>query len=178
MPCIGFYLLKTLRIVFFGIMFATLGGTSNLCLMKKLSLFSLLILSIGFSFGFTTKSGDEIVGIWQNSSGKGHVQIFQRSGRYYGKIVWLRDAVDANGRPKVDRKNEDPALRTKPLIGLTMLRDFEYDNGEWSDGYIYNPSDGKEYKGYMKMKDPNTLDVRGYIGITLFGKTDTWTRVK
>lgn len=146
--------------------------------MKKLLLFSLIILSIGISFGFTTKSPNDIVGIWQNSSGKGHVQIFERSGKYYGKIVWLREALDATGHPKVDRKNEDPNRRTKPLIGLTMMRDFAYDDGEWSDGYIYNPSDGKEYKGYIKMQDPNTLDVRGYIGISLFGKTDTWTRVK
>jgi len=151
---------------------------SNKRLLKKLLLFSLLILSIGISFAFTTESPNDIVGIWQNGSGKGHVQIYQRLGKYYGRIIWLRDALDASGHPKVDRKNEDPNQRTKPLIGLTMLRDFEYDHGEWSDGYIYNPSDGKEYKGYMKMRDRNTLDVRGYIGISLFGKTDTWTRVK
>jgi uncharacterized protein (DUF2147 family) len=59
-----------------------------------------------------------------------------------------------------------------------MLKDFTYDDGEWTDGHIYNPSDGKEYKAYMKLKDHKTLTVRGYVGISLFGKTDTWTRVR
>ena len=59
-----------------------------------------------------------------------------------------------------------------------MLKDFKYNDDEWSDGRIYNPSDGKEYKAYMKLKDKNTLSVRGYIGISLLGKTDTWIRVR
>jgi uncharacterized protein (DUF2147 family) len=59
-----------------------------------------------------------------------------------------------------------------------MLKNFKYDEDEWSGGYIYNPSDGKEYKGYIKLKDQNTLAVRGYVGISLLGKTDTWIRVR
>ena len=59
-----------------------------------------------------------------------------------------------------------------------MLKNFAYEDGEWSGGNIYNPSDGKEYKAYMKLKDKNTLSVRGYVGISLLGKTDTWTRVE
>ena len=83
-----------------------------------------------------------------------------------------------NGRPKVDRKNPNPSLRTKPIMGLVMLKDFKYDDNEWTGGHIYNPSDGKEYKAYMKLRDKNTLNVRGYVGISLLGKTDTWSRVK
>lgn len=120
---------------------------------------------------------DAILGVWKNGSGKGYVQIFKENGKYYGKLTWLRDSVDQAGKPKVDRRNSDPALRSRPLIGLLMLRDFRYDNGVWNSGRIYNPSDGKEYKGYLKMKNPNTLLVRGYVGISLFGKSDTWTRV-
>ena len=120
---------------------------------------------------------DAVLGTWKNGSGKGHVQIFKQNGKYYGKITWLRDANDAEGKPKVDRKNANPSLRSKPLIGLVMLRDFTYNDGEWSGGRIYNPSDGKEYKGNIRIKDPNTLLVRGYIGFSFFGKTDTWTRV-
>ena len=63
-------------------------------------------------------------------------------------------------------------------MGLVMLKDFKYDDNEWTGGHIYNPSDGKEYKAYMKLRDKNTLNVRGYVGISLLGKTDTWSRVK
>jgi uncharacterized protein (DUF2147 family) len=78
----------------------------------------------------------------------------------------------------VDRKNANESLRNRPLIGLTMLKDFVYDDGAYSGGRIYNPSDGKEYKAYLKLDDPNNLTVRGYVGISLFGKTDNWIRVK
>lgn len=138
----------------------------------------LLLTLFSISSFDTTSSADAIIGVWKNGSGKGHVQIYKNNGKYYGKIVWLRDALDANGRPKVDRKNENPDKRNTPLIGLVMLKDFEYDDGEWNGGHIYNPSDGKEYKAYMKMDDYKTLNVRGYVGISLFGKTDVWTRVK
>src|SRR5947209_401157 len=115
---------------------------------------------------------DDIIGVWKNGTGKGEIQIYKHRGKYYGKIIWLKNATDANGLPKVDVKNEDPDQRAKPLIGLVMLHDFTYDDGEWKNGYIYNPSDGKEYKAYLRMRDPNTLDVRGYVGFSLFGKTD------
>jgi len=138
-----------------------------------------LILLLTFVFttvSVSAQTPDEILGVWKNATGKGHIQIYKHRGKYYGKIVWLKDATDESGRPKADKKNEDPRLRSKPLIGLVMLRDFSYEDGEWKNGHIYNPSDGKEYKAYMKMRDHNTLDVRGYVGWSLFGKTDTWTR--
>jgi len=141
-----------------------------------------LVLLIGL-FTFTSlnsiDSADAIIGVWANGTGKGHIQIYKLSNRYFGKIVWLKDAVDpTTGKAKVDRKNTDPAKQNKPLIGLVMLKDFKYHDGEWQDGRIYNPSDGKEYKAYMKLKDNRTLTVRGYVGFSLLGKTDTWTRVK
>ena len=121
---------------------------------------------------------DAVLGIWKNGSGKGHIQIYKQSGKYYGKLIWLKDAQDETGKPKLDRKNEDPDKRTQPLIGLVMMRDFKFDDTEWNNGHIYNPSDGKEYKGYLKMVNNNTLAVRGYVGFSWIGKTDTWTRVK
>jgi uncharacterized protein (DUF2147 family) len=142
----------------------------------KALLFLLPLLGL---HSFTTKdNADAIVGIWKNGTGKGHIQIYKQNSRFYGKIIWLKDAIDATGKPKMDHKNADPDKRNHPLIGLVMLKDFKYDDGEWTDGRIYNPSDGKEYSAYMRLKDHKTLSVRGYIGISLLGKTDTWTRVK
>lgn len=143
--------------------------------MKKLFL---LIFLGSITTWLMAQNPDEIVGVWKDGDGKGNIQIYKQAGKYYGKIIWLKDAKNVDGKPKVDRKNPDPSLRTRPVIGLVMLRDFKYDDGEWTEGHIYNPSDGKEYKAYMKLKDRNTLSVRGYVGISLLGKTDTWTRVK
>ena len=140
---------------------------------------SLLILFISFFISSLKHSNpDAIVGIWKDGKGKGHIQIFRHNGKYYGKIIWLRDALNESGNPKVDKKNPSETLRNRPILGLIMLRDFVYDDGEWNGGYIYNPGDGKEYKAYMKLTDYNTLSVRGYIGFSIFGKTDIWFRVR
>ncbi|MEI6950192.1 DUF2147 domain-containing protein [Paraflavisolibacter sp. H34] len=127
---------------------------------------------------FAALNPDAIVGIWKNGTGKGHIQIYKQNSRYFGKIIWLKESSDGNGNLKTDRKNSDPGQRQKPLLGLVMLRDFAYEDGEWTGGRIYNPSDGKSYKAYMKMENPNTLVVHGYIGFSFIGKSDTWTRVK
>ncbi len=126
---------------------------------------------------FASENADDITGIWQNESGKGRVQIFKQNGKYFGRIVWVRDIKDANGQLKVDKKNPDENLRNRPIVGMQMLRDLSYDNGEWSGGKLYNPQDGNEYKCIMKLKDPQTLKVRGYIGFSWIGKTDIWSRV-
>lgn len=126
----------------------------------------------------TKDSPDAILGVWQNASGKGHIQIYKQGNYYFGKIIWLKNPVDADGKPKVDKHNSDPNDRNNPLIGLVMLKHFTYKDNEWTDGHIYNPQDGKEYKGYIKMPNSNTIVIRAYIGFSWIGKSDTWTRVR
>ena len=144
--------------------------------MKKF--LSSVLVFVAMTSVFASGHPDDIIGIWKAGGGKGHIQIFKQNGKYYGKIIWLRAPKETNGEIKLDRKNPDPALRTKPIIGLVLLRDFIYKGGEWTEGYVYNTADGKEYKSYMTLKDPNTLAVRGYMGFSWIGKTDTWVRVK
>lgn len=128
----------------------------------------------------TADNPSAIVGTWLNGSKKGHVQIYEKDGRYYGKLVWLAVPNDPEtGKPKLDVRNEDPARRTRPLMNLPLMYNLKFKSGNvWDDGKIYNPEDGKEYNVKMTLKDPNTLDVRGYLGISLLGKTQTWTRIK
>src|SRR5687767_6259017 len=97
---------------------------------------------------------DHILGVWANGSGKGQIQIYKQNNKYYGKIIWLQQPYDETGKPKIDKKNPDENLRARPLMGMVMLRDFKFEDEEWSGGKIYNPTDGKEYKCYMKLKDP------------------------
>ncbi len=142
--------------------------------------FFLLVLFATWSIcGFTNNNDnpDAILGVWLNSSGKGQIQVYKQGNKYYGKLVWLKEPNDEQGKPKLDVKNPDQNAKTKPLIGLVILRDFVHDDGEWTSGRIYDPQNGKDYKCYMKLKDPKTLNVRGYIGISMIGRTEVWTRV-
>ena len=125
-----------------------------------------------------SENADDILGIWRNASGKGHVQIYKQNGKYYGKLIWLKKTHDENGLPYLDKNNPNKEVCKQPLLGLVMLRDFLFDEGEWTGGKIYNPEDGKEYKSYMKLKDQQTLTVRGFVGFSWIGKTVTFQRVK
>ncbi|MDA9328845.1 DUF2147 domain-containing protein, partial [Flavobacteriales bacterium] len=100
-------------------------------------------------------------------------------GKYYGKIVWLREPIDpVTGKPKTDKNNPDESLKDVALKGFRMLKDFVYiANGEWSEGTIYDPQNGSTYSCVIKLKDENTLDIRGYIGLKTFGRTDVWKRL-
>jgi uncharacterized protein (DUF2147 family) len=118
-----------------------------------------------------------ILGRWLTTDGKAHIEIFQCGDLYCGRIVWLSEPLE-NGQPKRDKENPDQALRDRPIIGLVLMRDFTYEgDGTWSGGKVYDPESGDEYQGKMTLKDVMTLDLRGYVLLPLFGRTETWTRV-
>ena len=142
---------------------------------------SVFLCSLFFMISIVSKASlgpDDVVGTWLNATGKGHIQIFKQGNAYYGKLVWLKEPNDEAGKPKTDKNNPDDQLKTKPILGLQILKGFQFDKDEWNGGKIYDPQNGKEYKCYLKMKDANTLLVRGYIGIAMVGRTETWTRIK
>jgi uncharacterized protein (DUF2147 family) len=85
----------------------------------------------------------------------------------------------ATGKPVTDAQNPDPKLKNRPLLGLVFMQGFKYDDeNKWDDGKIYDPESGKTYSCYMKMASANAMEVKGYIGFSLIGKSQTWTRVK
>ncbi|HZY37196.1 MAG TPA: DUF2147 domain-containing protein [Mucilaginibacter sp.] len=139
-----------------------------------------LVLGL-FLFGATAKAQpkpDRLEGLWYNDIKSAKVQITRAgNGKFYGKVVWLKEPLK-NGKPKVDELNEDPKLRTRPRLGLPVLNDFVKDGDEkYDDGTIYDPLNGKTYSCKITYKG-NTLDIRGYIGISLFGRTTVWSRAE
>jgi uncharacterized protein (DUF2147 family) len=124
-------------------------------------------------------TADMILGKWLNEDKDAHIEITRDAGKYYGKIVWLRDPIDTlTGKPKVDDKNSDKALQSRPVLGLEILKDFTFDGeDEWSEGTIYDPKNGKTYDCYIEFGDNGILKIRGYIGISWIGRTTYWTRV-
>jgi len=120
---------------------------------------------------------DAIEQIWYNQEKTAKVQVFKATdGKYYGKIVWLKEPINEEGKPKVDKNNPDKAKKNTPLMGLQLLKGFKKDgdNG-YSDGTIYDPKNGKTYSCKITRKG-ESLDVRGYVGISLLGRTTTWTK--
>lgn len=125
-------------------------------------------------------TADKLIGVWEPSSGKARVKVEKIGSKYYGKIVWLREPIDPQtGQPKVDKNNPDESMRTVPLKGYRMLKDFVYSgNDEWSEGTIYDPESGSTYSCVIKLKDDNTLDIRGFVGVRALGRTDVWKRIQ
>jgi uncharacterized protein (DUF2147 family) len=147
--------------------------------MKKLLFLFFALCGISLMHAQTAASeGDRILGTWQTGSGKGRIQITKYNNKYGGKLVWLREPNDETGKPKLDDKNPDEQKRKNPKLGLNNLLGFTYEgNGTYENGTIYDPENGKTYKCVMTLENNNTLKVRGYVGITLIGRTDTWIRV-
>jgi uncharacterized protein (DUF2147 family) len=122
---------------------------------------------------------DQLMGVWEPSNGKARVKIDKIGSKYYGRIVWLKEPNDPKtGQPKTDVNNPDESMRGVALKGYRMLKDFIYKgNGEWTEGTIYDPESGSTYSCIIKLKDNNTLDIRGFVGVKALGKTDTWKRL-
>jgi uncharacterized protein (DUF2147 family) len=122
---------------------------------------------------------DTPVGVWQHANKRVQVQIFSCGDRLCGKIVWFRWPNDAEGAPLVDLKNENGELRSRPLLGLTVLRGLRR-SGEntWTEGKIYNPDDGMDYGASMSIQDDGDLRLRAYVLQSALGETQFWTRIR
>lgn len=145
--------------------------------MSKLISF-ILCFFISTVISYAQNDGDQIVGVWKNGEGTGMIKIYANEGKYQGKIVWLKEPIDpSTGKEKLDKNHPDESVHNRPIIGLINTWGFEYTGDNiWENGKIYDPKNGNTYNCTIKMKNNNTLEVRGYIGISLIGRTDTWTR--
>jgi len=136
------------------------------------------------------EKADQILGDWKPSNGRSIIRIYkgvkdngEDPKKYYGKIIWLLEPNDANGNPRTDINNSDDAKKKNKLKGLVNVKDLEFvgDDQEWlwENGTIYDPNNGSEYsfKAEINRKKPNQLLGKGYIGVSLFGREDVWTRM-
>lgn len=138
----------------------------------------IVLLLVAFALTGSAQNKDAILGKWVNSTGEAHLEISKRSDKFFGKIVWLKDPKDEKGNVKTDYKNPTASLRSKPIVGLEILKNFVYEDGKWTDGNIYDPKSGKLYSCNMTLKDNGDLSMRGYVGVSLLGRTEVWKRVK
>ena len=139
-------------------------------------LFSLFVAAF---MGLSTTALADVIGVWLNQSGDAHVEIVPCGDKMCGRIIWLEEPFDEDGNEKLDKNNPDQALRPRKILGLQILSGFTHEgDGKWKNGRIYSPKEGKTYKCTMALDGPDRLKIRGYVGISLFGKTEIWIRVR
>lgn len=138
-------------------------STLSICLFLTLS-----------SISVKAQKADDITGIWMPSEGTSYIQIYKNkdSGKYDGRIVWLKEPNNEKGEPKTDPEG-------KPILKMVNLKNFVFEDGEWTDGTIYDPKAGEKYYCTIEMPKKDKLDVRGSIDpFGLVGRTDVWVRMK
>lgn len=102
------------------------------------------------------------------------IEIYEKEGKAYAKILEITDPE----RQKAVCEKCEGTNKNKPILGLEILTGLEKNDDEWSGGEILDPRNGKIYKCYIKLVKPNKLKIRGYLGVSLFGKTKYWQRAK
>ena len=114
-------------------------------------------------------------GLWLTENERSVIDVYECEGKLCGKVHWI-----IAGGMQTDSKNPDEALRNRPICGLQIMWGLEPDEDdpeEWEDGQIYKADDGDIYDVDIEMEDAHTMEVTGYLGITLFGKSQVWKRV-
>lgn len=121
-----------------------------------------LVLAAGMAAG-PALAADDATGTWRLSNGKVTVRVAPCGDGLCGRVVALKKPRDGKGRPRLDKENPDPSLRSRPVIGLTILSNMQSrGSGSWS-GTIYNPDDGHTYSSRMKLLGPATMQVDGCV---------------
>lgn len=135
-------------------------------------LLALLLCLAATSASAQSREADNILGLYITEGNKGKVAISKKADKYYGKLVWIiqPDALDEH--------NPDKNKRKEKVLGKVILKDFVYTgNGTWEKGTVYDPESGKTYSGRILLEKNGDLNLRGFVGISLLGRTTIWKRV-
>jgi len=148
--------------------------------MKNTLIFIFCNLFTFFSF---SQKKDALVGVWLEEEGQSKIEIYAINTtegiKYEGKIIWLEEPLRDNGEIKLDDKNPNPQLREQTILGLIIMKNLKFKRPNyWHDGSIYDARSGKTYSLEINMPNNNILKLRGYLGVSLIGKTTIWKRVK
>jgi uncharacterized protein (DUF2147 family) len=139
---------------------------------KYLHMKNLILITLSFVLNISEAqvAADNIVGNWISPKKDSEIQIFKVNNKYFGKIIW------GEGESTKDLKNPDIKMRNRDLIGLIILSNFHFEEDEWSGGTIYDPREGKTYSCVITMNNKTEINIRGYVGIAMFGRAEVWTK--
>ncbi|QIK60243.1 DUF2147 domain-containing protein [Dysgonomonas sp. HDW5A] len=143
--------------------------------MKKIKISILLVFLVSV-FSLNAQS---VIGKWKTfddatGDAKSIVEITEKDGKIYGKVIEILNPEKKNAKCN----NCPDSDKDKPVLGLYVIKGLSKDGKEYSNGKILDPSSGKLYKCTVSLDDNDKLKVRGYVGISAFGRNQIWTRVK
>lgn len=138
----------------------------------------ILIMILSFVWAGVTAQ-NAFLGKWKaidDETGKALavIDVFEKNKKLYGKVVDILNPK-SKGVHCTKCEGED---QNKPVLGMVVLKGLEKDGDEYNGGKILDPKSGKVYKCYITLEDDHKLKVRGYVGFSLFGRTQYWHRVR
>ena len=145
---------------------------------KRIMVFTMLMIFLLSCFYGSAKDilpeEDKLVGVWLTTNVyDDEIEIYKEEGEYFGKAF-----VRPGKKVRLDVNNPDKSLRNRPLTNVIILKSFKYKGkNRWGSGTVYDPDNGKTYSCNITMKSNDKIKIRGFIGISLFGRTEKWTRV-
>jgi len=145
---------------------------------ERRAIIATLILFVLFCLGIIGQSENASpLGLWENEDAT--FRIFESNGKLSAKIVALKVPKTPEGKEKTDIHNPDPGRRSTPIIGLVFMSGFaKKSDTRWDGGTIYDPKSGNTYSCFMELETPEKIKVRGFIGLSLIGRTEYWNRAK
>lgn len=139
---------------------------------------SIIFLVAGLFFSLQSLTGQSIKGVWktvddEDGREKSHIEIYEENGKWRGKVIKLLPGATAT-HCSACKGN----LKNKPITGMIILWDLVKEGNAYDDGNILDPKSGKVYDCMVSFDGPDKINVRGYVGFSLLGRTQTWHRVK
>ena len=148
--------------------------------MKTLFTIAAILLAATASYALDRQ---DVLGFWQTDGNSSKLEIYPCGEKLCGKVAWLKHSTFMDGKDgpvgtiKIDLKNPDPSMRQRPILGLQVIEGMTaVGKDNWEHGKCYDPESGNSYKCRMHLASPERLEMRGYIGIPLFGRTYALTR--
>jgi uncharacterized protein (DUF2147 family) len=122
----------------------------------------------------------ELIGVWMSANKKQKVRVYYnvKTKMYTGRIEWMYEDDQANGRKLLDVNNPNPKLKSRRVTGVNLLYDFKYEHDNRFRGYIYDPISGNDYRCLLTIRpDKKTAEIRGYILFPWIGRTEIATKI-
>jgi uncharacterized protein (DUF2147 family) len=141
----------------------------------------IFVVIVFFLAASVNSSGpDDVLGMWKTEADRSRIELYKCGDNICGKVAWLREPKFTRskdgpiGEVKLDLRNPDAALRTRPILGLQVIEGLTYaGDNTWGKGVCYDPQSGNSYKCKMRFVAPDRIYLRGYIGFSFIGRTYT-----
>lgn len=133
------------------------------------------LLNNGSSTIELTNKKDALLGNWINEEKNVHIQIYKKNNSYHGKIIWLQQALNNDGKVIRDLNNPNPELRERSIIGIDIISDLKFKGDKWVDGKLYTPKKGKTVDCEVELVSNRVFQLNVSYGF--FKTSKKWTRL-